>query len=174
MGVAMQIGYVCLTEPGATDLLLMQVADMLAREGFRLAGAVQDNIDRPDRAYCDMHLRLLPDGPQVRISEDRGTFAQGCRLDAGALEQAAARVMDRLAGAELLIVNKFGKREAEGRGLIPAIIAALDTGVPVLAGVNSASLPALQSFTGGIETALPPDPEQVARWCRALIHGTGA
>ena len=55
---------------GAIDALLSEVVDVLEAQGLRLAGTVQSNIDRADRALCDMDLRLLPDGPTVRISVD--------------------------------------------------------------------------------------------------------
>lgn len=163
----MRLGFISLSGRGATDAFLMRVAGRLADAGLRLAGTVQSNTDRPGRQHCDMDLRVLPDGPLVRISETRGELARGCRLDTGALEQTVADVLARLPGAEILIVNKFGKREAEGKGLIPAIVAALDAGIPVLVGVNGLNLPAFRAFAGGLETALPADPAQVAAWCRA-------
>ena len=53
----------------------------------------------------------------LRISQDRGKWARGCRLDAGSLELAVAQVASALdVGADLMIINKFGKHEAEGRG----------------------------------------------------------
>src|SRR3546814_7667320 len=83
-----------------------------------------------------MDLRLLPDGPVVRISVDRGAEARGCRLDAGAVEQSVLWVAGTLESAELLVVNKFGKQEAEGKGLSGTIAEALEHGLPVLVVVN--------------------------------------
>lgn len=113
----MRIAYVSLQGRGRTDQLIAEVADRLTAEGLRLAGTVQSNHERPNRKKCDMDLRVLPDGPVVRISEDRGELASGCILDSGALEQTVHEVERRLDGADILIVNKFGKREAEGKGL---------------------------------------------------------
>ena len=61
---------------------------LLLEAGLRLAGGVQTSHDRPDRDLCDMDLTLLPDGPALRISQDLGPLAQGCRLDADALAAA--------------------------------------------------------------------------------------
>jgi hypothetical protein len=72
-----------------------------ASTGFRLAGTVQSNPQRADRPRCDMDVHVLPDGPVLRISEDRGPEARGCRLDAGVLEAAVAATLDRLDGADL-------------------------------------------------------------------------
>jgi len=163
------LAWVSLAGRGATDAFLAGVADRLAAQGLRLAGTVQSNIERPGRRKCDMDLRVLPDGPLVRISEDRGDLARGCILDSGALEQTVFEVQSRLAGADLLIVNKFGKREAEGRGLVPVIAEALALGLPVLVGVNGLNLPAFETFAGGLARGLPPDQARVVAWCQARV-----
>lgn len=163
----MRLGYVTLQGRGATDRFLAAVAADLGAAGLRLAGTVQVNAGSAEPRRCDMDLRVLPDGPVFRISEDRGAHARGCRLDAGALETAVAAVLERLAGADLMIVNKFGKREAEGRGLVPAIAAALELGLPVLVGVNALNLPAFLGFAGDLAVALPAEPEPVRAWCLA-------
>ncbi len=163
----MKLAYVSLQGRGKTDLFLMGVAHRLQALGLHLAGCVQSNIDRPDRAKCDMDLAVLPDGPILRISEDRGSLARGCILDSGALEQTVFEVERRLAGADLLIVNKFGKRESEGKGLVPVIATALGEGLPVLVGVNGLNLPTFLAFCDHQATALPADPQQVVDWCRA-------
>ncbi|MFP1645266.1 DUF2478 domain-containing protein [Pontitalea aquivivens] len=163
----MKLGYVTLQGRGRTDALIAQATELLAAEGLRLCGTVQTNTTRPGRAKCDMDLRILPDGPVIRISEDRGDLARGCRLDSGALEQTVQQVEQRLDGADLLIVNKFGKRETEGRGLSALIAEALDRGIPVLVGVNALNLPAFQEFSGGLAQALPPDPAGIVHWFKA-------
>ncbi|WP_135448225.1 DUF2478 domain-containing protein [Tabrizicola caldifontis] len=165
----MRIAYVSLQGRGRTDQLIAEVADRLAAQGVRLAGTVQSNHERPDRRKCDMDLRVLPDGPTLRISEDRGDLARGCILDSGALEQAVHEVERRLDGADILIVNKFGKREAEGRGLTPVIAEALHRSLPVLVGVNGLNLAALLSFVEEEIQGLPTNAEAVADWCLAGV-----
>lgn len=160
----MRIGYVCKPGRGAVDAVLAEVTERLEGQGLRLAGAVQSNRERPDRALCDMDLRVLPDGPEFRISQDLGNAAKGCRLDPSALEQAVAAASARLAGAQLLIINKFGKHEAEGRGFRDLIAEALARDIPVLIGVNGLNLPAFTEFAGDLAEALPPDAVAVAGW----------
>lgn len=161
----MKLGYVSLTGRGANDLFLAAVAQAL--EGrLRLAGTVQTNTTRVDRRKCDMDLRLLPSGVVVRISEDRGAHAQGCLLDTAVLAQAVAATEAALEGADLLIVNKFGKSEAEGRGFAPVIGEALCRGVPVLLGVNTTNLAAFMAFADELAVALPDDIGAVAYWCQ--------
>ncbi len=160
----MKLGYVTLQGRGRIDALVAEIAAQLTADGVRLAGCVQSNEERPDRRKCDMDLTVLPDGPTLRISEDRGDLARGCILDSGALEQTVHAVQQRLAGAEVLIVNKFGKREAEGKGLVPVIAEAIAMGMPVLVGVNGLNLAAFLAFAGGDVSPLPADPMMVADW----------
>jgi nucleoside-triphosphatase THEP1 len=166
----MRIAYVSLQGRGRTDALVAEVAERLAARGLRLAGTVQSNHERPDRRKCDMDLRVLPDGPTLRISEDRGDLARGCTLDSGALEQTVFEVERRLDGADILIVNKFGKREAEGRGLVPVIAEALHRGMPVLVGVNGLNLAAFLAFAGEEIEDLPTNAEAAAAWCVAVTQ----
>lgn len=162
---------VSLPGKGETDRFLADLVADLAAAGLRLAGTVQTNPLQQGRARCDMDLRVLPDGPVLRISEERGELARGCRLDTDALEQAVVEVAGRLDGADLLVLNKFGKHEAEGRGLVTVIAAALERGLPVLVGVNGLNLPALRAFAGDFLVELPPDRRAVRAW--ALGQGAG-
>ncbi|VDC32652.1 DUF2478 domain-containing protein [Pseudogemmobacter humi] len=160
----MNLGYLCLAGEGETDLVLQQVARLLAARGVVTAGAVQINTAREGRAKPDMDLFLLPDGPLIRISVQRGEAAAGCRLDTAALEEAAVIVAQRLAGADVLIVNKFGQQEATGHGLADSIAAALAAGKPVLTGTAEHFLQGFLAWAEGHETALPADAGAIADW----------
>ena len=160
----MQLAYVSLPGRGATDALLAEAVARIRARGLVLAGTVQTNRSCEGRDKCDMDVHVLPDGPVLRISQDLGKHARGCRLDSAALETAVAEAAARLAGADMLVVNKFGKQEAEGRGFVPVIATALDRGLPVLVGVNALNLPAFEAFAGGLAHPLPPDPTAIADW----------
>lgn len=160
----MRIGYICAEAPGETDRLISAAVERLAGFGLRLAGAVQANPVRADRSRCDMVLRLLQDGREFRISADRGELARGCRLDAGTLEEAALQVEAGLGGADLLVVNKFGKQEATGRGFLTALTAALAQDMPVLCGVGRRNLAEFEAFSAGLAKRLPEDVEALVDW----------
>lgn len=157
---------------GADDAVMAAVAEALAAAGLRLAGAVQVT-DRPaGGARRRMALRLLPDGVELPISQALGTCAAGCTLDPGALAAAAAAVEARLAagGVDVLVVNKFGREEAEaGRGFRDAIALAAAAGIPVLVGVAPARAGAFAAFAGELAETLPPDPAAARAWALAAI-----
>lgn len=118
-----------------------------------------------DLRLCDMDVKVLPNGPTLRISETRGTEARGCRLDPNALETAVALTANALGTKpDLLIVNKFGKHEASGRGFRPVIADALGKDVPVLVGVNTLNQNAFSEFTSGCAELLRSDVNSVLNW----------
>lgn len=170
----MMLACVSVAGKGLTDACLAKAVALMQAQGLRLAGTVQSNPRRAGRPKCDMDVHILPDGPVLRISEDRGIHARGCRLDAGVLEAAVVATLDRLDSADLLVVNKFGKQEAEGRGFVTVIADAMTRGLPVLVGVNALNHSAFHAFTDGMAQDLPADPEAIAAWAFAHCRSRAA
>ncbi|MBE3638349.1 DUF2478 domain-containing protein [Mangrovicoccus algicola] len=171
----MRIGFVTAEGRGSGDRLLCDLADHLAGRGIRLAGVVQHNTDRARDDGCDMDVTVLPAGPRLRISQSLGTGSRGCRLDAAALEQAVGLVGSRLeAGADLLLVNKFGKHEAEGRGFRDLIGSALMEGLPVIVGVSARNMAAFREFAGDLAEPVPADPAALRDWAEAALGAAAA
>jgi len=170
----MNLAYTMAPGRGDTDLILQRLAALLAARGLRCLGTVQINSEQVDAGPCDMDVRVLPEGPVLRISQDLGPQARGCRLDPAALEAAVALVAARLSsGADLLIVNKFGKHEAEGRGFRSVIAEAVARDIPVLVGLNALNRPAFEAFADGMAVALPPVPEALMAWLDTVASTTG-
>lgn len=144
---------------------LAALACGLAAQGLRLAGAVQHSLDRGPDCACDIVLEILgTGGTRVAISQSLGAGSAGCRLDSDALERAVGLAEAALAqGADLLIVNKFGKQEAAGRGFRALIARALIGGVPVLTAVAPAQMPAFRAFADGL--AMPVTAAEAGAWC---------
>ena len=164
------LGYVMPEGRGSADALLREVATRLEAEGATLAGAVQTTAEPDAQGHCRMDLHMLPGGEVVRISQNLGTLSEGCRLDPDGLERAVGLVDAALeAGPRMLIVNRFGKQEVEGRGFRPLIGKALALDIPVLVALSRANLDGFAAFAEGLEQALPPDVDAILDWCRAQI-----
>ena len=152
------------------DRLLGQCARDLSSFGYRLGGIVQSNVHRKGQRKCDMYLMDLLTGEEILISADRGNEARGCRLDPAAFariivwgERAVAE------GVDLLVLNKFGKEEAIGRGLRPVIAEALIAEIPVVIGVSERNLSSLMDFVGNTVTYLKPTSAAIITWCRQSL-----
>ena len=165
----MQIAFTIAPGRGDTDLLLAGLADRLAEVGVITCGTVQINSECDREGPCDMDVRVLPDGPLIRISQSLGREARGCRLDPGALETATGLSEQRVPEADLVIVNKFGKQEAQGRGFRTLIAEALARDIPVLVGLNRLNAQAFLDFTGGEATEVPPDTQALFAWAEKVL-----
>jgi nucleoside-triphosphatase THEP1 len=155
------------------DALIAQSAADLAASGYRLGGVVQSNTLRRGRRRCDMYVKDLLGGDEIQISLDRGNQARGCRLDPDAFARIGAwverAVLERV---DLLIINKFGREEAHGRGLRPVIAEALIAEIPLVIGVSTRNLCDFLTFVGDSTIRLKPDIKAIMDWCRnAIEHG---
>jgi molybdopterin molybdotransferase len=138
------------------DPVLAELADRLQARGVGIVGLVQRNPEVPGRTRCNMEVEILPNGERLLISEDRGTGASGCRLDPGLLLSALAHARALLdAGADLLILNRFGKLEAEGSGGRDLIAAAVAQAVPVVVAVPWRNIDAFRAFAGEFAFEIP-------------------
>lgn len=169
------LGYILTNNTrGEAGQVLQDITQQLAAQGIRLAGAVQINTDNAADCTCDMDLQILgDDGPVIRISQALGAQSQACRLDAGALELAVARVEAVLAGGvDFLILNKFAKQESFGKGFRDIIATALEQDIPVLTCVSEDYLSEFNAFAGDL--AQPLEFQQAADWCRTALQGKAA
>jgi hypothetical protein len=118
-----------------------------------------------------MFVTDLLGGGEIKISLDRGNQARGCRLDPDAFSRIDAwierAVRERV---DLLVVNKFGREEAHGRGLRPVIAEALIAEIPLLIGVSTRNLCDFLTFVGDSTTRLKLDIEAIMAWCRNAIE----
>ncbi|OCK53606.1 DUF2478 domain-containing protein [Bradyrhizobium sp. LMTR 3] len=135
------------------------------RRGLRLAGVLQHPVCSDAAGHCDVVLEELTTGLRTDLFEDRGPGASGCRLDEAALAEVNGRVARSLdAAPDLLILNKFGKVEAEGRGLLDLVGMAIDRGIPVVIGVPIRNLEPWRRFAGGMSVELSRDPSEIGGW----------
>ena len=166
----MNIAYTMAPGPGDTDLLLFNLAQDLMERGYRPCGTVQINTECEGRGPCDMDVKVLPNGPILRISQSLGGGAKGCRLDPSALESAVGLVESKLdQGSDFLIVNKFGKSEADGRGFRQVIAEAMSRGIPVLVGLNRLNQKAFLEFTADYALNIEPDLKVLRNWLESSI-----
>ena len=166
-----QIGVVVYDDGLFRDALIARCAAGLVASGYQLGGVVQSNAHRCGRRRCDMYVKDLLGGDEIRISLDRGKEARGCRLDPDAFARIDAWIEQAVyARVDLLIINKFGKEEAHGRGLRPVIAEALMAEIPLVIGVSTRNLCEFQTFVGGAATCLRPDIETITAWCWNAIE----
>lgn len=86
-------------------------------------------------------------------------------MDRGALLEAAGLLSASLESEpDLLIINKFGKLEAEGRGLRETLSDAVQLGVPIVVGVPYRNIEQWRSFAGGMAEECPIGSSRLYDW----------
>ncbi len=138
------------------DPIFGAVVDYLTGQGLKLAGYVQRAADGTDGEKCDVVLENIQSKERISISEKRGPLARGCKLDVGELLRAAmtaAQVLEQK--PDLIVINKFGKTEAEGGGFRSLIVDSISRGVPVLIAVPDRNLESWNLFSDGLANNQP-------------------
>jgi hypothetical protein len=152
-------------EPDEPDRLLREFVQELTTCGHRVVGLLQTRLDDGGAA-----VTVLPTGETIALAPGRGpNSARPIPCD---LAEAAARI-DALIqpGADLVIINRFGKLEAEGAGLIDEIARALGSDIPVLVAVPEFRFSEWLSFCRGMGVKLPCRSGSLQGWWGAMIVG---
>ncbi len=158
---------------GNIDALLNDVITALCMRGLSLTGVVQTRGTVHGACHCaDMDLVSLSNGQVFRISQPLGEGARGCRLNPEGLAYCSAALACELANApDLLILNRFGKGEAEGRGFRDLMSQAMLAGIPVLTAVRETYAAEWQEFSGDMGYDLSPDFATVMGWVDMISGG---
>ena len=149
------------------DEILRDFASDLKARGYRAVGLVQTGhhcLDAPK-----LSAMLIHTGEELQLFQDLGACATGCRLDVGQLLDAGAQVASAIdRGADLVIVNRFGRQEREGKGLAYLIERALSADIPVVIAVPSHRFADWIRFADGMSVKLRCDRDALEAWWQAV------
>jgi hypothetical protein len=163
-------------KPDEPDRLLGEFVQDLAARGYRVVGLIQTRLDDGGAA-----VTVLPTGETIALAPRPGPLADSSSPDSPTpsprpgpcdLAAAAARI-DALieSGADLVIINRFGKLEAEGTGLVDEIARAISFDIPVLVAVPEFRFAKWLSYCGGMGVKLPCRSGSLQSWWTAMIVG---
>lgn len=157
------------------DAVLRDVVARLQATGVRPAGLVQEMQPDSPTHCATLTLQDIGTGRRIQAFEQRGLDTRGCRLDPSGLATAAAWLRQAIEEQpDILFVNRFGRQEAAGRGLVEEIALAVTTEIPIVIAVNKTLLPAWQAFAGPDSIHLALDAERITEWCLRQREGLGA
>ena len=156
-------------DPELANGLVEAFAAELADGGLRVAGFIQ-RAEMAQSCQCrETEILNLETGEAFAILQDLGRESTACRVDPGALARAAFEVARALEGEpEILFINRFGKLEMEGKGLIAEIGAAAVAGVPTLVCVPQRFLEPWREFAGGLADELACSQAALRGWWRCV------
>lgn len=155
------------TDSASAQALFAATAAEWQAAGTRVAGVVSEARAMPDR-YCSAgFLRDIASDRRYPIYLEDTPSGTSCHLDATGVEAACAAVRASLAGSEAVILSKFGKLEAQRRGLADAFAAAIASGKPLLTTVSQKHREAWQAMVPDA-VMLPADAAAIRDWWRAV------
>ncbi|MGQ3674546.1 DUF2478 domain-containing protein [Xanthobacter sp. TB0139] len=142
--------------------LLHRAAENMRAAGLYVLGAVECVSEGME----DDAVRLLnlASGSANALHQNLGAGAAGCSLDQERLVNVcaeveaaiAARLSEGGSGADTVVVlSKFGREEAEGRGLTGAFHAAVSAELPVLTALSPNAEWAWEGFAEGMAELVP-------------------
>ncbi len=139
------------------------------KPSVRLAGLIAESHGLADRACSAGFLRNIATAERFSIFVDLGPGSTTCHLDGtGALIAADAVQRDIRAGCDLVLLSKFGKLEADGKGLLQAFKTAIKAGIPLLTSVSPALEEPWKRIAGPSFAILPADADRIDAWWRAV------
>lgn len=166
-----RIGVIIHDRDSRPDVVFHEAVLRLKARGVRVGGLLQDGDRIPGPGCKPLYLEDIGSGRRARLFQDRGRGTRGCRLDASGLAEAAAWLREAIERRpDILFVNRFGRQEAEGRGLLDEIGAAVMADIPMVIAVGQSLLPEWQSFVGEAIRPLEPLPDAVETWCLAQLQ----
>lgn len=163
----------------AIQALLRRAAGEFAAAGCRVIGVVEEI----EADGAQVMLRDLASGAAHPLTQDLGPGSAGCSLDPAGLAAACGGVEAAIAAvladgtapsSTVVILSKFGRQEAEGRGLTHAFHAAVAADLPILTSVSPTVTGAWADFAGGLAAYAPVVPDAVSDWWRAMLERSAA
>jgi len=149
------------------DRLLSDFAEELRRSGYRVAGAIQHGAHASGGS--PLGAVILPREEVVDLGHHRNDDAPGCGIDTERLAGIARVITTAIEeGVDLVIVNRFGKLEAQGRGLIQLIKRAVDADIPVVTAVPQRRFAAWVKYSNGMSVRLPCRRTALDAWWQSV------
>jgi nucleoside-triphosphatase THEP1 len=154
-------------KPDEPDRVLQEFAQDLALRGYRVVGLIQTRLGDGGVA-----VNVLPTGEMISLAQRLDALPKSHSRDPCDLAAAALQIDTLIeTGADLLIINRFGKLEAEGKGLVGEIARALRIDIPVVVPVPAHRFPEWLSFCRGMGVKLPCRSDSLQCWWSAMIVG---
>jgi nucleoside-triphosphatase THEP1 len=147
--------------------LLAEAAKAWRGQGIRLAGVIAQAL-APDEAMCSAdYLEDIATGQRHSMQLGNQPPDTQCHLDVTGLDDACGALLTQIPDCDILILSKFGKMEAERRGLWTAFEAAIWAGKPLLTTLSPKQRTAWDTLVP-TATWLTPDLASVDRWRRGI------
>lgn len=149
-------------------MALLKFVEQLKSEQVCVGGLLQEALF--DSAGEISGLNAIDVLTNQRVPITRQIENEGeCAFDVSALAETTAIIRNAIGDrVDLMVVEKFGELEQDGRGLIDEIFQTIAAGIPLLISVPEAALPLWQERSGELGDVLAFNVESFQQWWRNL------
>lgn len=149
----------------AADEQLQPFIQYLQEQGQTVLGVVQAPEEVSFAYRSKMGIINLSNGEFTSIAQDLGAHNTSCCLDSEAVSNASIILKQaREQNPNLIVVNRFGKLEAEGEGFADEMLEIMSLGIPIITVVATRFLEPWREFTGGLGHEIPADLAAIKAW----------
>jgi nucleoside-triphosphatase THEP1 len=149
-------------------MALMKFVEKQKTLNTRVGGVLQEIVFNSEGAPVGLNAVDVLTNRRIPITRPVQNI-HDCSLDISALAETTNiirnAINDRL---DLVVVEKFGNSEQNGKGLIDEILQTLIEGIPLLISVPEMALPAWQERSGELGSVLPFTEEAFLHWWETL------
>ena len=156
-------------KPDTDDrMALMKFVEKQKSLKTRVGGVLQEALFNSEGGIVGLNAVDVSTNRRIPITRPVKNDNE-CGLDVSALAETTViirnAISDRL---DLVVVEKFGELEQNGKGLIDEILQTIVEGIPLLISVPKAALPLWQERSGELGSVLPYSEEAFQKWWQSL------
>ncbi len=135
----------------------------------RVGGVLQEAITSSEGKIIGLDAIDVSTGRRIPISRPAPNAGE-CGLDVSALADTTGIIRNAISErVDLIVVEKFGELEQNGKGLIDEILHTIVEGIPLLISVPEAALPIWQDRSGELGSVLPFNEEAIVQWWQSIV-----
>jgi nucleoside-triphosphatase THEP1 len=148
----------------ADRMALFKFAQKQKASKTRLGGILQKAIFDAEGKIAGLDAINITTNERLAISRP-GNNAGDCGLDVSALAGTSSIIRDAIDNQlDLVLVEKFGELEQDGKGLIDDILQTIAEGIPLVISMSQAALPAWQELSGELGDVLAFEEAAFEQW----------
>jgi nucleoside-triphosphatase THEP1 len=149
-------------------MALLKFVEKLKSSNIRVGGVLQEALFNSAGEIVGLDAVDVATNQRIPISRPSKNDDE-CGLDVSALAETTRIIRDAInERLNLVVVEKFGELEQDGKGLIDEIFQTIAEGIPLLISVPEAALPVWQQRSGDLGSVLDFSEQDFQQWWQSL------
>jgi nucleoside-triphosphatase THEP1 len=156
------------TPDTADRMALLKFVEKLKSSNIRVGGVLQEALFNSAGEIVGLDAVDVATSERIPISRPSKGDDE-CGLDVSALAETTRIIRHAISERfDLVVVEKFGELEQDGKGLINEIFQTIAEGIPLLISVPEAALPVWQQRSGELGSVLDFSEQAFEQWWQSL------